>query len=115
MGGLEITIGAHRLWAHRSSKATTGLRYVLAICQVIAVQASLLQWVTWHRVHHKFSDTKLDPHNASRGFFYSHIGWVLTYNPKLYAIQQQYANMEDLEADPVVMWQDRYAQASMNN
>ena len=29
------------------------------------------------RVHHKFSETDADPHNAKRGFFFSHVGWLL--------------------------------------
>ena len=28
-------------------------------------------------MHHKHSETDADPHNATRGFFYAHIGWLL--------------------------------------
>lgn len=35
-------------------------------------------WVRDHRQHHKYSDTDADPHNASRGFFFSHIGWLMS-------------------------------------
>lgn len=34
-----------------------------------------------HRVHHKNSDKEGDPYNASRGFFYSHVGWLLLKKP----------------------------------
>jgi fatty-acid desaturase len=37
-GGLGITAGAHRLWAHRSYKATWQLRIILGIFQTIAFQ-----------------------------------------------------------------------------
>jgi stearoyl-CoA desaturase (delta-9 desaturase) len=37
-GGLGITAGAHRLWAHRSYKATWQLRIILSIFQTIAFQ-----------------------------------------------------------------------------
>lgn len=35
-------------------------------------------WVRDHRQHHKYSDTDADPHNASRGFFFSHVGWLMS-------------------------------------
>lgn len=69
----------------------------------------MLYWVTSHRVHHKYSDTELDPLNASRGFFYSHIGWLLMYDPKRFALHPNLVPLGDVEADPVVVWQDRLA------
>ena len=29
------------------------------------------------RLHHKCSETQADPHNANRGFFFSHMGWLM--------------------------------------
>ena len=40
-------------------------------------QGSIYHWTRDHRVHHKHSDTDADPHNINRGFFFSHIGWLL--------------------------------------
>ena len=28
------------------------------------------------RLHHKASETQGDPHNANRGFFFAHMGWL---------------------------------------
>jgi len=39
-GGLGITAGAHRLWSHRSYKATWQLRMILGIFQASAFQVS---------------------------------------------------------------------------
>ena len=39
-GGFGITGGAHRLWAHRSYKASWPLRLFLALGQTLAVQVS---------------------------------------------------------------------------
>lgn len=39
-GGLGITAGAHRLWAHRTYKAKLPLRILLAIFQTLAVQVN---------------------------------------------------------------------------
>eukprot|EP00116_Pleurobrachia_bachei_P011987 sb/3472249/ len=67
LGGLGITAGAHRLWAHKSYKATPLLRTFLMLCQTLAGQDDLYQWSRDHRVHHKWSETNADPYNANRG------------------------------------------------
>ncbi len=56
-GGIGITVGAHRLWSHRSYKASLPLRIFLMICQSIAGQNDLLTWCRDHRIHHKHSET----------------------------------------------------------
>jgi stearoyl-CoA desaturase (Delta-9 desaturase) len=76
-GSMGISAGAHRLWCHRSYKANRVLQYYLAFLQTVAFQNSIIEWVRDHRVHHKYSDTNADPHNATRGFFFSHIGNIL--------------------------------------
>lgn len=77
ISGFGITVGAHRLWSHRSFKANLPLRIILMIFNTIAFQDSALHWCKDHRVHHKYSDTDADPHNSTRGFFFSHVGWLL--------------------------------------
>merc|ERR1712071_237922 len=81
-GGFGITGGAHRLWAHRSYKAKWPLRVIAAIAQTVAVQNDIFEWSRDHRVHHKFSETNADPHNAKRGFFFAHVGWLLCKTPR---------------------------------
>ena len=73
---LGVTAGAHRLWTHRSYKAKLPLRIFLMICNTVAMQNSLFEWVRDHRSHHRFSETNADPHNAKRGAFFSHVGWL---------------------------------------
>ncbi|XP_018058472.1 PREDICTED: acyl-CoA desaturase-like [Atta colombica] len=74
---IGVTAGTHRLWSHRSYKAKWPMRLILMIFQTIAFQDTIYQWARDHRVHHKFTDTDADPYNARRGFFFSHIGWLL--------------------------------------
>ena len=42
-----------------------------------ANQGSIFHWSRDHWLHHKFSDTDLDPHTIKRGFFFAHVGWLL--------------------------------------
>lgn len=77
ISGLGITAGAHRLWAHRSYKARFPLRVLLATFNTIAFQDCALHWARDHRVHHKYSETDADPHNATRYACHRHLIYYL--------------------------------------
>jgi stearoyl-CoA desaturase (delta-9 desaturase) len=104
--GMSITGGYHRLWAHRTYKAHWSLRLVYMIFGGMAVQNSILIWATDHRRHHQFVDRNdADPYSAGRGFWFSHIGWMLRHWE---TGRNDFSNGRDLEQDPLVRWQHRY-------
>lgn len=105
--GMSITAGYHRLWSHKSYEANGVVRFILALGGAMALQNSILHWASDHRVHHKFVDQNgKDPYSAKRGFFFSHIGWMLReYEDHRY---DDYANCRDLQKDKVVMWQHNH-------
>lgn len=105
--GWGITAGVHRLWSHRSYKAGTPLRLVLMIFNSIANQGSIFHWARDHRVHHLYSDTAADPHDANRGFWFSHCGWLLYKKNKAVIEAGKKVNVEDLYNDPIVMFQKK--------
>ncbi|XP_055633547.1 acyl-CoA Delta-9 desaturase isoform X2 [Toxorhynchites rutilus septentrionalis] len=107
-GAFGITAGAHRLWSHRSYKAKWPLRLILMLSQTLAFQNSIYEWVRDHRVHHKFTDTDADPHNARRGFFFSHIGWLMVKKHPDVKARGKAVDMSDLETDGIVMFQKKY-------
>ncbi len=76
-GALGITLGFHRLVSHRSFQSPKWLEYLLVFCGTLACQGGVIQWVGLHRIHHKHSDTRLDPHDSKRGFWWSHMGWIM--------------------------------------
>lgn len=106
--GIGITAGAHRLWAHRSYKATWQLRLILTIFNTIAFQDSAIDWARDHRVHHKFSETDADPHNAKRGFFFAHVGWLLLRKHPDVKEKGSAIDMSDLKSDPILAFQQKY-------
>ena len=63
LAGLGITVGYHRLFAHRSFRAHRWLKLVLAGAGSMAVEGSPISWVANHRRHHRFSDRPGDPHS----------------------------------------------------
>ncbi|CAM9125873.1 unnamed protein product [Phaeothamnion confervicola] len=105
--GLGITGGVHRLWAHRSYNAHWTVRTFLMLCNSMANQGSIYHWSRDHRVHHKHSETDADPHNAQRGFFFAHMGWLFVKKHPEVIKAGRTLDFSDLEADPVVMFQDR--------
>lgn len=107
LGGLGITAGAHRLWSHKSYKATTPLKVFLMLCNTIACQNSLVEWCRDHRLHHKASETDADPHNSNRGWFFAHMGWLLQRkHPKVLEMGAK-IDLSDLYADPILIFQKR--------
>ncbi|XP_069904064.1 stearoyl-CoA desaturase 5 isoform X2 [Oryctolagus cuniculus] len=102
---LGVTAGAHRLWSHRSYKAKLPLRIFLAAANSMAFQNDIFEWARDHRAHHKYSETDADPHNARRGFFFSHIGWLLVRKHPDVIEKGRKLDVTDLLADPVVQFQ----------
>ncbi|XP_026749081.2 acyl-CoA Delta(11) desaturase-like [Galleria mellonella] len=106
---IGVTAGAHRLWAHKTYKAKLPLQIFLMVLNSIAFQNTALHWARDHRLHHKYTDTDIDPHNAKRGFFYSHVGWLLVKKlPKVKDYGRQ-IDMIDLNNNPVLRFQKKYA------
>nr|WP_136252660.1 fatty acid desaturase [Ningiella ruwaisensis] len=105
--GMSITAGYHRLWSHKTYDAHPIVKVVLAIGGAMAVQNSILHWSSDHRVHHRHVDVNdKDPYSAKKGFWFSHIGWMLReYQAERYS---DYSNCRDLQKDKVVMWQHNY-------
>ncbi|MDN3611703.1 acyl-CoA desaturase [Vibrio ostreicida] len=104
---LSVTAGYHRLWSHKTYEAHWSLRLLFALGGAFALQNSALHWSSDHRIHHKHVDNNdRDPYSAKRGFWYSHIGWMLRqYNQNTYT---DYSNCRDLQKDKIVMWQHKY-------
>ncbi|CAL1577355.1 unnamed protein product [Knipowitschia caucasica] len=113
ISGLGITAGAHRLWSHRTYKASFPLRVFLALANSMAFQNDVYEWARDHRSHHKYSETDADPHNATQGFFFSHVGWLLVRKHPEVVAKGKKLDMSDLEADAVVMFQRRHYLLSM--
>ncbi len=89
---LGITAGYHRLFAHRSFQTNKTIKVLLGTLGSMAVQGPILFWVATHRRHHLVSDRPEDPHSPvsqektflsrAKGFWCSHIGWMLNHDPE---------------------------------
>ncbi|HMH47520.1 MAG TPA: acyl-CoA desaturase [Solirubrobacteraceae bacterium] len=112
--GMGITVGFHRLFTHRSFETTRALRVAFAVFGSMAVEGPLIEWVSTHRKHHRYSDRTGDPHSphaecapgwrgALGGLAHAHVGWIFRgediANPRRYA--------KDLLADRDLRFIDR--------
>ena len=74
-----ITAGFHRYFAHRAYRLGRLPQFLLAFLAQTSAQKGVLWWAGLHRHHHRWSDTPKDIHSPLQdGFFWSHIGWILS-------------------------------------
>ena len=106
-GLLGITAGAHRLWSHRSFEAAFPVRFVFMCVNSAAHQGSIYHWTRDHRMHHRYTDSELDPHSIQYGFWYSHIGWLFFKKNQALRDAAKKVDMSDIEKDSIVMFQKR--------
>lgn len=104
---LGITMGFHRYYTHHSFKANKWFGRLLGIMGTLALQGSVKKWVAHHRLHHAGSDTESDPHNANSGFWYSHLLWMLTTDPKFNDPKVINRLSRDIMADPFLVFLSR--------
>ncbi|MFE1746734.1 acyl-CoA desaturase [Coleofasciculus sp. H7-2] len=104
-GGLGITLGFHRLVTHRSFQTPKWLEYFFVLCGTLSCQGGPINWIGIHRLHHLHSDQNLDPHDSNKGFWWSHMGWMLYKNPADTDIPRV---TKDISGDPVYQFFQNY-------
>ncbi|OOR88100.1 fatty acid desaturase [Moraxella caviae] len=104
--GLSITAGYHRLWSHKAYDAHPVVKYVLLFGATLAVQSSVFDWCSGHRSHHRHVDDEYDdPYSSRRGFWFSHMQWMLRKFP---SGQYDYKNIPDLKKDKLLTFQHNH-------
>jgi stearoyl-CoA desaturase (delta-9 desaturase) len=100
-----VTGAYHRYFSHRSYRMGRVLQFLMALGGTTAVQKGPLWWAGHHRVHHRFTDLDDDVHSPRDGFWWSHVGWILSTRykaPDLDAIK-------DFAAFPELRLLDRFS------
>lgn len=99
-----ITGCYHRYFAHRGYKLGRVMQFLVAFGGGTSAQKGALWWASHHRWHHRFSDTDRDPHNSNRGFWWSHVGWIVSdkYN------DTHYETIKDFAVYPELVWLNKY-------
>jgi stearoyl-CoA desaturase (delta-9 desaturase) len=99
-----VTAGYHRYFSHRSYRLPRWAQLVMALGGTTAMQKGPLWWAAHHRDHHRYSDTDLDVHSPLRGFWWSHVGWILSDKHK----GTDERRIRDLAKYPELRWVERH-------
>ena len=105
ISGMGITMGYHRLFAHKSFKTNSFVEWILMILGSLAFENTILKWVSDHRKHHNLSDTKDDPYSIMEGFWHAHIGWIIKNTPEE---QSRIKGVKDIESKSAIKFQNKY-------
>lgn len=115
MIALGVNTGYHMYFTHRSFDASPVFKFILAYLGSIACQDSIVQWVSNHKRHHRYTDAvDLDPHTPYQfsdnkwiiltiGILWASGGWKFSR-----ASTSKSFYSKQLLNDPVVSWFDKY-------
>lgn len=82
-----ISAGLHRYFTHNSYKLNRIKHYTLSYLCCFALLGSPLSYAAIHLTHHKYSDTKLDPHSPELGILALIFGRFNSHNKYVFPIR----------------------------
>jgi stearoyl-CoA desaturase (delta-9 desaturase) len=100
-----ITAGYHRYFAHRSYRMGRVMQFLMAFGGTTAVQKGPLWWASHHRIHHRYTDLDDDVHSPRDGFWWSHVGWILSTKYKATDLSA----IKDFASYPELRWLERHS------
>ncbi len=109
LGSIGICLGYHRLLSHRSFQVPRFLEYAIAILGALALQGGPIFWVAGHRLHHAYTeDVEKDPYSAKKGFWWSHILWMIYPRKEFFNYEQYQRYAPDLVRQSFYRFLNRY-------
>ncbi len=99
-----VTAAYHRYFSHKSYKLNRFWQFVFAFQAESSAQKGVLWWAANHRHHHRYSDTAIDIHSPRKGFWWSHVGWILSDKYK----DTDLTAIKDFAAYPELVWLDKH-------
>ena len=79
-------------------------QFLMAFGGTTAVQKGPLWWASHHRIHHRYTDLDGDVHSPRDGFWWSHVGWILSTKYK----DTDLDDIKDFAAFPELRWLERH-------
>ncbi|MDC0936777.1 fatty acid desaturase, partial [Pirellulales bacterium] len=106
-GTLGINLCYHRLLTHQGLTAPKWFEHALAILGVCTLQDTPACWVAMHRLHHKSSDERPDPHSPLVNFLWGHCGWLMIANREFKNVNKYERFVRDILRDRFYMTLER--------
>jgi stearoyl-CoA desaturase (delta-9 desaturase) len=101
---LFVTGAYHRYFSHKTYKLNRFWQFVFAFQAQASAQKGVLWWAANHRHHHRYSDTEQDLHSPRKGFWWSHVGWILCDKYKA----TDYDLVKDFAKYPELRWLNKH-------
>ena len=105
LSGMGITMGYHRLFAHKAYKTAQFVEWVLMIFGSMALENTILKWCSDHRIHHTKAETKEDPYSITEGFWHAHIGWIVKNGS---SENNRVRGVKDLKSKSAIKFQNKH-------
>jgi stearoyl-CoA desaturase (delta-9 desaturase) len=99
-----VTAGYHRYFSHRAYKLGRISQAAMAVLAQTSGQKGVLWWAAHHRNHHRHSDRHNDVHSPREGFWWAHVGWLLSSQHDRYDATK----IADFGRYPELRWLDRH-------
>ena len=107
-GSIGICLAYHRILTHRSLEVPKWLERVLVTCGALALQGGPIFWVAGHNLHHAHTeDNEKDPYSAKKGFWWSHMGWLMYKQDKYFDYDQYKRYAVRADRDPYYRWLEK--------
>jgi stearoyl-CoA desaturase (delta-9 desaturase) len=94
----------HRYFSHRAYRLNRFWQFWFAFGGATSAQKGPLWWASHHRDHHRYADTDRDPHTPARGFWWSHVGWILSSKYK----ETDLDRISDFARYPEIRWLEKH-------
>lgn len=108
-GTIGASLGLHRYFSHKSFETSKAFENFLGLIATLCFQGGPIFWASSHRVHHQKSEKFGDPHDAKRGFLWSHILWLFYKNPNGYSYTTSIRNTADLRKNKFIVFLEKHA------
>lgn len=102
-----VTAGYHRMLTHRAFVPHWAVKLALLVLASMSWEGAAMTWAANHGKHHAFSDREGDPHNAAKGLFEAHMGWLYRSSKtdsKRYAAHLQNDTMVKVISATFLLW-----------
>lgn len=106
-GTIGASIGLHRYFSHKSFSTSRVFENFLGIVGTLCFQGGPIFWASSHRIHHQKSEKYGDPHDAKRGFLWSHMLWLFYKNPNGYSYTSSIRNTADLRKNKFILFLEK--------
>ncbi len=103
-GSIGINLAYHRILTHRSLETPKWLEKIFTLCGICSLETPPFKWVCVHRIHHQKSDIDEDPHSPKDNFFWCHMGWIYTDDPRMNSFMTYDKYIPDLLEDDWLRW-----------